>query len=54
MVLKKSRIQRVKYGTIIKCEGIVKAVLENPQADQNTYFRNYVIFEPPTLLLAND
>ena len=25
MVLKKSSIQRVKYGTIIKCEGITRA-----------------------------
>ena len=49
MVLKKSRIQRVKYGTIIKCEGIVKAILENPQANQNTFFCNYVVFEPPRL-----
>ena len=43
MVLKKSSIQRVKYGTIIKvkygtiikCEGIIKAILENPKANQN-------------------
>ena len=46
MVLKKSSIQRVKYGTIIKCEGIIKAVFENPKADQNTLFCKYVIFEP--------
>ena len=25
---KKSSIQRVKYGTIIKCEGIINAILE--------------------------
>ena len=49
---KRSSIQRVKYGTLIKSEGIihVKAILENPKADQNTLFRKYVIFEP----LAND
>ena len=47
MVLKKSSIQRVKYGTIKKCEGIIKAILENPKADQNTLFRRRVIFEPP-------
>ena len=44
MELKKSSIQRVKYGTIIKCEGIIKAILESPKADQNTLFRRYVIF----------
>ena len=49
MVPKKSSIQNVKYGTIIKCEGIIKAMLENPKADQNTLLRRYVIFEPPTL-----
>ena len=48
MVLKKSSIQIVKYGTIIKCEGIIKAVFENPKADQNT------LFFTKTLLLAND
>ena len=47
MVLKKSSIQRVKYGTLIKCEGIIKAILENPKADENTLFRRYVMFEPP-------
>ena len=46
----KSSIQRVKYGTIIKCEGItIKAMFKNPKADQNTLFRKYVIFEPPRL-----
>ena len=49
MVLKKSSIQRVKYGTIIKCEGIIKAIFENPKVDQNTLFRKYVIFEQPRL-----
>ena len=47
MVLKKSSFQRVKYGTIINCEGIIKAILENPKADQNTLFHKYVIFQPP-------
>ena len=51
MILKKSIIQRVKYGTIIKLERIIKAVLENPKADQNTLSRKYVIFEPPRLYL---
>ena len=47
IVLKKSSIQRVKYGTImIKCEGIIKAIFENPKADKNTLFHKYVIFEP--------
>ena len=49
MVLKKNSIQRVKYGTIIKCEGIIKAIFENQKADQNTLFRKYVIFGPPRL-----
>ena len=44
MVLKKSSIQRVKYGTIIKCEEIIKAVFKNPKADQNTLFHKYVFF----------
>ena len=47
MVLKKYSIQRVKYGTILKCEGIIKAILENPKSDQNKVFRRYIIFEPP-------
>ena len=50
---KKSSIQRVKYDTNIKCEGIIKAI-ENPKADQNTFLGKYVIFDPPRLLLAND
>ena len=51
VIEKKSSIQRVKYGTITKCEGIRKAIFENPKADQNTLFRKYmyVIFEPPRL-----
>ena len=35
---KKSSIQRVKYGTIIKCEEIIKAILGNPKADQYALF----------------
>ena len=31
MVLKISSIQRVKYGIIIMCEGIIKAMFENPK-----------------------
>ena len=31
------------------CEGIIKTIFENPKADQNTFFRKYVIFEPPRL-----
>ena len=27
----------------------MKAILENPKADQNTLFHKYVIFEPPRL-----
>ena len=51
MVLIKSSIQSI----IIKCEGIIKAIFENPKADQNTLFRKYVIFESPkTVLIAND
>ena len=38
MVLKKSSIQRVKYGTIIKCEGIIKAILENPKVIKIHFF----------------
>ena len=30
---------------IIKCEGIIKEIFENPKADQNTLFRKYVIFD---------
>ena len=37
---KKSSIQRVKYGTIIKCEGMIKAILENPKAKQKTLFHS--------------
>ena len=40
MVLKKSSIQRVKYGTVIKSEGIIKSIFENLKADQNTLFHN--------------
>ena len=28
----------MKYDKIIKCEGIIKAIFENPKADQNTLF----------------
>ena len=49
--IEKYSIQRVKYGTIIKCEGIIKAVLENPKADQNTLFCKYVIFETPRMYI---
>ena len=44
--IEKSSIQRVKYGTIIKGEGKIKAILENRKDDQNSLFRKYVIFEP--------
>ena len=47
--IEKSSVQRVKYGTMIKCEGIIKAILENPRADQNTLFPKYVFFEPPRM-----
>ena len=40
MVMKNSSIQRVKYGTILKSEGIIKAIFENPKADQNIFFAN--------------
>ena len=43
MVLQKFSIQGLKYGTIIKCEGIIKVIFENPKADQNTLFGKYVI-----------
>ena len=33
----------------MKCEGTIKAMLENPKADQNTLFHKYVFFEPPRL-----
>ena len=36
-------------ASIIKCEGIIIDILENPKADQNTLFCKYVIFEPPIL-----
>ena len=38
--IEKYSIQRVKYGTIIKCEGIIKAILENAKSDQNKFFRD--------------
>ena len=40
MVLKTSSVQRIKYGTITKCAGVIKTILENPTADddQNTLF----------------
>ena len=47
--LEKSSIQRVKYGTILKPEEIIKALFENPKADQNTLFCKYLILEPPKL-----
>ena len=37
-------LKRVKYGKIIKCEGIIKAIFENPKTDQNTLFSKYVFF----------
>ena len=43
MVLKKSSTQRVKYGK--QCEEKVKAIFENPKADQNTLLCKYVIFQ---------
>ena len=33
----------------MKSEGIIKAILENQKADQNTLFRKYVVFEQPRL-----
>ena len=38
-----------KYGTIINGEGIIKAILENAKADQNTLFPIYAIFYLPRL-----
>ena len=46
-VLARKLYQLLVYGTIIKCEVIIKAILENPKADQNTLFRKCVVFEPP-------
>ena len=46
---KKSIIQRVKYDTIIKYDGVIETILENPKADQNTLFHRYMY-----VLLAND
>ena len=34
---------------LIKCEGIIKALFQNPKADQYTIFLKNVIFEPPRL-----
>ena len=28
--------------------------MEHPNADQNTLFHKYVIFQPPSVLLASD
>ena len=33
-----------KYGPFLKSEGIIKAILENSSADQNTLFHTPVIF----------
>ena len=52
MVLKESSIQGVKYGTLIKCEGII--VLENPKADQNTLFHKYVILNNLDCTFSHD
>ena len=41
MILKKSSTQRVKYGTLIKFEGILKSIFENTRDDQNTLFGKY-------------
>ena len=32
------------YGTYLKSEGIIKAILENPKGDRNTPFCKSVIF----------
>ena len=40
MLLKKSSIQSEKYGTIIKCKGLIKAVLENQKLIKMHYFAN--------------
>ena len=39
----------MKYGTIIICKGVIKAIFENSKADHKTLFPKYVIFEPPRL-----
>ena len=51
---------------MIKCEGIIKAIFENPKADQNTLFDNMkflnhldctfshgIYFQPLYILVAN-
>ena len=38
-----------KYGTLMKWEGIIKAILENPKADQNTLFSKYLNYETTTV-----
>ena len=42
--IEKSSVQRVKYGTIINCEGVVKQYTKTEKL-----FRKYVIFEPHRL-----
>ena len=49
--IEKSNIQRVKYGTIIKCEGIIKQYLKIQKLMKNTLFRKYVTFESPRLYI---
>ena len=38
------RGQRVKYGTFLKSERIIKAILENPKAASKFAFCKYVSF----------
>ena len=37
--IERKSIQRFKFGTIVKCQGKIKSILENPKADQNILFR---------------
>ena len=37
------------FKELIKFEGMIKAILENPKAYQNTLFRRYVIFQLPSV-----
>ena len=38
-----SRCYVFKYGILPKFEGLIKATLENPKADQNSLFHKFVI-----------
>ena len=51
--IEKIQHSKSKIWQIIKCEVIINAILENPNPDQNTVFRKYVILNPLDCTLTN-